>query len=72
MTRSGRRYTERADYPKGHTKNPMTDADVETKFRDLSEEVLGKTQTAGVLETLWRLDEVQRIGAVMDLLTFKR
>src|SRR5499427_6891826 len=71
-TRSGRRLTERADYPKGHTENPMTDADVETKFRGLSEDVLGKTQTAGVLETLWRLDEVQRIGAVMDLLTFKR
>jgi hypothetical protein len=50
----------------------MTDADVETKFRGLSEDVLGKTQTAGVLETLWRLDEVLRIGAVMDLLTFKR
>ena len=71
-TRSGRRYTERADYPKGHTSNPMTDADVETKFRDLSEDVLGKTQTAGVLETLWRLDEVLKFGAVMDLLTFKR
>src|SRR5262244_1299901 len=71
-TRSGRRLTERADYPKGHTENPMTDADVERKFRDLSEDVLGKTQTAGVLETLWRLDEVLRIGAVMDLLTFKR
>jgi len=71
-TRSGRRYTERAEYPKGHAENPMTDADVERKFRDLSEDVLGKTRTAGVLETLWRLDEVLRIGAVMDLLTFKR
>jgi len=71
-TRSGRRLTERADYPKGHTENPMTDADVERKFRDLSEDALGKTQTAGVLETLWRLDEVLRIGAVLDLLTFKR
>src|SRR5215831_18910712 len=71
-TRSGRHYTERADYARGHTENPMTDADVETKFRDLSEDVLGKTRTAGVLETLWRLDEVLRIGAVMDLLTFKR
>src|SRR5215813_10740291 len=71
-TRSGQRFSERAEYPKGHSRNPMTDADVETKFRDLGEDILGKTQTAGVLETLWRLDEVLRIGAVMDLLTFKR
>ncbi len=72
LTRSGQRYTERADYPKGHAENPMTDADVEAKFRDLSEGVLGRVQAVGALETLWRLDEVQRIGAVVDLFTFKR
>jgi 2-methylcitrate dehydratase len=71
-TRSGRRYTERAEYPKGHAENPMTDADVEAKFRDLSEDVMGRAQAAGALETLWRLDEVTRMGAVVDLFTFKR
>ena len=70
-TRSGRRFTERAEYPKGHARNPMTDADVETKFRDLSEGVLGGAQATGALETLWRLDEVPRIGAVVDLFTFQ-
>ena len=71
-TRSGRRYTERAEYPKGHAENPMTDADVERKFRNLSEDVLGRARAAGALETLWRLDEVTRMGAVVDLFTFKR
>jgi 2-methylcitrate dehydratase len=70
-TRSGRRFTERAAYPKGHSQNPMTDADVETKFRDLAEDVLGKTRAAGALETLWRLDEVPRMSAVVDLFTSK-
>ena len=71
-TRSGQRYTERAEYPKGHARNPMTDADVETKFRDLAEDVLGQAQAAGALEALWRLDEVVRIDAIVDLFTFKR
>jgi 2-methylcitrate dehydratase len=71
-TRSGRRFTERADYPKGHARNPMTDADVETKFRDLSADVLGRVQSDGALEALWRLDEVSRIGALVDLLIPKR
>jgi 2-methylcitrate dehydratase len=70
--RSGQRFTEHSDYPKGHAANPMTDADVETKFRDLAEDVLGKTRSAGALETLWRLDEVPRMGAVVDLFTPKR
>jgi 2-methylcitrate dehydratase len=71
-TRSGRRFTERADYPKGHARNPMTDADVETQFRDLSADVLGRVQSDGALEALWRLDEVSRIGALVDLLIPKR
>jgi 2-methylcitrate dehydratase len=71
-TRSGLRFTERAEYPKGHSRNPMTDADVESKFRDLAENVLSKAQAAGALETLWRLDEVSKIGAVVDLFTSKR
>src|SRR6267142_4252891 len=66
-TRSGLRFTERAEYPKGHARNPMTDGDVETKFRDLAEGVLGRAQAAEALETLWRLDEVSRMGAVVDL-----
>jgi len=66
-TRSGLRFTERAEYPKGHARNPMTDGDVETKFRDLAESVLGRAQAAEALETLWRLDEVSRMGAVVDL-----
>ena len=49
----------------------MTDADVETKFRDLAEDVLGKAQAAGALEALWRLDEAPRMGAVVDLFTSK-
>src|SRR3989442_5770990 len=72
ITRSGQRFTERADYPKGHAKNPMTDADVERKFRDLSAAVLGGAQSAGVLEALWRLDEVLKMGAVVDLFIPKR
>jgi 2-methylcitrate dehydratase len=68
-TRSGLRFTERAEYPKGHARNPMTDADIAAKFRDLSDEILGAAPASRALETLWRLDEVERIGAVVDLFT---
>jgi len=67
-THSGQRFTERAEYPKGHARNPMTDADVESKFRDLSVDVLG-AHVDPALRVLWRLDEAPRIGAVLDVLT---
>ena len=72
VTRSGQRLTERADYPKGHASNPMTDADIETKFRDLSADVLSRHQVDAALQALWRLDEADRVGPVLDFFTVAR
>jgi 2-methylcitrate dehydratase len=72
VTRAGQHFTERAEYPKGHARNPMTDADVDTKFRDLSAGVLGPAPANAALHALWRLEEADRIGAVVNLFTVKR
>ncbi len=69
ITRSGQRFTARAEYPKGHARNPMTDDDVETKFRDLSLDVLGVEPVNAALQALWHLDEAPRASAVLDALT---
>jgi len=69
VTRSGQRFTTRAEYPKGHARNPMTDDDVETKFRDLSLDVLRAEQVYAALQALWHLDEAPRTSAVLDALT---
>jgi 2-methylcitrate dehydratase len=72
VTRSGQRVTERADYPKGHARNPMTDADVETKFRDLSADALGHARADAALRALWRLEDADRVGDLLDLFTLDR
>jgi len=60
--------TERAEYPKGHARNPMTDGDVETKFRDLAEGVLGKSSGGrGARDASGAWTKVSRMGAVVDL-----
>jgi len=50
----------------------MTDADVDTKFRDLSPDLLGPGQTEAARHTPWHLEDVDRIGIVMELFTVKR
>ncbi len=72
VTRSGQRLIERAEYPKGHARNPMTDADVEKKFRDLSSGVLASDQIDAALGALWRLEDADRIGPIVDVFTRKR
>ena len=67
VTRSGDRYTAEVPYHKGHYKNPMTDAEVEAKFRSLAQDLLSPNQTDALLEKLWNLEEVEDIGEVLRL-----
>jgi 2-methylcitrate dehydratase len=67
VTRAGERLVEQVSYPKGHRHNPMSDAEVEDKFLGLCQAVMTPDQCQAALQTLWRLEEVQDIGSVIDL-----
>ncbi len=68
MTRSGQRLAETASYPKGHAKNPMSDADIESKFADLSRDLLTPAGRDALLRALWDVDQAADIGKVIDLI----
>lgn len=67
VMRSGERKAAGADYFKGHAKNPMSDAEVETKFRQLTAPVLTRAQTDALLEKVWTLDRLEDVGEVIEL-----
>ena len=67
ITGSGKRYSSEVAYHKGHYKNPMSDSDVEAKFRSLAHEVLSPGQTDSLLDRLWHLEEVKDIGGILRL-----
>ncbi|MGZ5094159.1 MAG: MmgE/PrpD family protein [Burkholderiales bacterium] len=67
VTTSGASYTAVVEYHKGHWKNPMTDTQVEAKFRKLAAGVLNEGQTDRLLQTLWRLEELEDAGDVIRL-----
>jgi hypothetical protein len=46
----------------------MTDADVVTKFRSLSADVLPPARADAALDELWRLEACGRIASLLDLL----
>jgi hypothetical protein len=50
----------------------MTDDDIDAKFRDLSADILGSARAETALHALWRLEEAERIGPVLDLVTVNR
>lgn len=72
LTRSGQRLVESAQYSKGHAKNPMTDADVESKFGILCEGLMGGAQRDALLKALWNIDQAADLNALLDLLVLRK
>jgi len=42
--------------PPGHPQNPLSDADLERRFRELTHEFLSQQQAQAVMDTVWRLE----------------
>jgi len=64
----GRRLTQEVEFPRGHAGNPMTDAEVEAKFRSLVEPRYGRKTADAVLDRCWKFDEVTNVTKVLELL----
>ncbi len=57
-----------ATWPKGHRSNPMSDAEVEAKFRNFAGVALTSEQCDLALEAIWNLDKLPNLDAVFDSL----
>jgi len=64
----GHQFVREVEFPRGHARNPMTDAEVEQKFRRLVEPRYGKERADRVLKTCWELEKVKAAGELVRLL----
>jgi len=67
VLKSGARKTIRVEYHRGHWKNPMTDAEIEEKFRSLARRQLQAAQTDALMHQLWALDNLPQVGWLMAM-----
>ena len=66
---NGQTVTGSVDHPKGHVKNPATDADIERKVAGLNNGLLSAGQMDTLIDLCWRLDE---LDDVRDLVSATR
>jgi 2-methylcitrate dehydratase len=66
---SGKTVSKQVDYHKGHPKNPMSDQEVENKFRTLTKKHLSENQADRILDAVWHLDKEKNVARVVSLLT---
>ncbi|MES2999859.1 MAG: MmgE/PrpD family protein [Pseudomonadota bacterium] len=70
-SKAGGKFVEYASYPKGHHKNPMTDAEVEEKYWQLCGPRMDKQVADALLEATWKLDESADVGSLVELIRVK-
>jgi len=70
-TKSGEVKTVETRYFKGHNKSPMSDAEIEAKFRRLNSGLLTDAQITEILAKLWKLEAVSDIRDVLKLFAAK-
>src|SRR5262245_12278750 len=63
----GRQLVREVEFPRGHARNPMTDAEVEHKFRTLVEPRYGKQQADRILAACWELENLKSAGDLVAL-----
>ncbi|HEY1186874.1 MAG TPA: MmgE/PrpD family protein [Gemmata sp.] len=61
----GRQVVREVEFPRGHAGNPMTDAEVEAKFRRVAEPRYGKARADEILSRCW---ELEKLTSVTDLI----
>lgn len=66
--RSGETLVSEIRYPRGHEKSPMSDAEVEDKFRDLAAPTLGAAGCERALQALWQLEHIKDAQEITALL----
>ena len=67
-TTDGRRVVAETSHPKGHRRNPLTDAEVELKFRGLAAGSLGAKGCDRVLAEVWNLDKATTLDELFESL----
>jgi len=68
----GREITAEVLLPKGHPQNPMTQADIEAKFSQLTRNRLGEQGVKEALSRLWALEKEHDLSDVLALLRVQK
>lgn len=67
IMKDGKKYTTRVDYPRGHARNPMTDAEVEAKFRSMVSKHMSENKMNQLVEVVMDLENISDIGELLNL-----
>jgi 2-methylcitrate dehydratase PrpD len=63
-------FTTTVEHPKGDPSNPLSDAELEEKFRWLTVDIVGEERSQQILEVIARLEQIGSVRTLARLLSF--
>ncbi len=70
--KDGTKYMRRVDYAKGNPENPMSDEELQQKFRKLATEFIGRDAVEEFIGKAYRLEKIQHLDELTTLLRTRR
>jgi 2-methylcitrate dehydratase len=70
-TRGGKKLTHRVLHPKGTKQNPLSDEELNAKFRDMASMYMSAGAIDRLLEALWNIGTCKDVATLMPLLVWK-
>jgi len=67
ITHSGERKSVRVEYHRGQWRNPMSDAEIEKKFRSLAANMLPVSRVDALVKQLWNLEDLSKVGMLLQM-----
>jgi aconitate decarboxylase len=65
--KDGKHQDEHVDHAKGSLERPMTEQDLERKFIDQSELIMGLEKCRKIMKACWTIDEIEDISTLLEL-----
>jgi len=65
VLKSGARKTVRVEYHRGHFKNPMTDVEMEEKFRLMAQKHMSANRIDNLLRLLWGIEREPQVSTLI-------
>lgn len=67
ILRSGERKSVRVEHHRGHWQNPMSDGEIEDKFRSLAADLLPKARVDALIAQVWKLDSLPEVETLIQM-----
>lgn len=70
-TNKGLKVSKRADFQKGHSRNPLTDEELRGKFKNLASKFMKERQISDLISAVYNLEEIDDVGKLAKMLVLQ-